>query len=222
MGHHGFAQGEGGVEVVAVVAQGNGHAFAHSLQAGEVDHRVKGVFIKNAVHGVLIAHVRLIGLHAATHDFLHAPERLGLAVDIVVHHHHIVSRLHQLHAGMRRNEPGAAGQQNSHESRLLCFINRAAPAARPSYCTTKQPPLARLPPNIREDFLQNKNRDAQAGQTRSTSSKRLLLLPSGPDRVHAEGSHRTQPSSRHGLYSIAYSTSNCKHYFPTASRRACT
>ena len=45
---------------------------------------------------------------------------------------------------------------------------------------------------------------AQTGQTRSTSSKRLRLLPSGPDRVHAEGSHRTQSSSRLYHYTLLW------------------
>ncbi len=47
-----------------------------------------------------------------------------------------------------------------------------------------------------KDLYKGKTVYAQIGQPRSTSVKCLLLLPSGPDRVHIERSHGTQSSSR--------------------------
>ena len=46
------------------------------------------------------------------------------------------------------------------------------------------------------DSGQQKTAGAQTGQPRSTFIQCLLLLPSGPDRVHTDQSHGTQPSSR--------------------------
>ena len=60
---------------------------------------------------------------------------------------------------------------------------------------------------------------AQNGQPRSTSVECLMLLPSGPDMVHTEGSHGTQSSLQYGLNIIAHSQPNCKgnkHFYRTS------
>jgi len=116
---HDLAQGQGGIQIVAVIAQGNGHTLPHCLQAGEVNHRVESVLVEDAVHGGLVAHVGLVNLDAAAGDLLHPFQGLGIAVGIVIHHHHAVARLEHLHTGMAADKPGAAGQKDIHEIILL-------------------------------------------------------------------------------------------------------
>ena len=55
-------------------------------------------------------------------DLLHAAHRLHTGVGEIVHYHHIIARLHQLHAGVAANITGAAGYQNRHNRFLLIGI----------------------------------------------------------------------------------------------------
>ena len=114
---HGFAQRQGGVKIVAVVFQRLVDGFAHGLEPREMNHGIKAVLTENLVHCGAIAYIGFVRLHRAARDFLHAAQRFGLRIYIIINNDHIMSRRHQFHTGVRRDKSGTAGQQNLHGNR---------------------------------------------------------------------------------------------------------
>ena len=122
---HDLAQHDGARDVVLVVLKRLLHAFAHGLEAGEVDDRVDGLLVEHGRERFSVKDVDLVERHVVSgarwrcacclgvaHDGAHAVERLHARVGQVIHHDHAVARLQQLHAGVRANEAGAAGHQD--------------------------------------------------------------------------------------------------------------
>ena len=68
MGLHNLTEGEGGIQVVAVIQEGLGNAFTHSLQAGEMNDAVKVVFRENTVHSRLVRHIRFVMRNGTADD----------------------------------------------------------------------------------------------------------------------------------------------------------
>ena len=112
---HGLEQVQGADQVVGVVLQGLGHALAHRLQSGEVDHGVDvRVLGEQGLHLVLMAQLGPDEGDGLPGDFLHPAQGLLAGVVEVVRHHDLIARVDQLHAGVAADIAGAAGDQNRH------------------------------------------------------------------------------------------------------------
>ena len=119
MGLHGFTQGQGRIQVVAVITQGLGNAFTNRLQAGEVNNAVEVVLAENTIHGCLISHVCLIMRNRMADDLFDPVDGFRTAVDIIVHNDRFMTRVAQFNTGMGSDKTGAAGQQYFHSVLLL-------------------------------------------------------------------------------------------------------
>ena len=97
-----------------VVENGLLYAFAHCLQAGEMDDGIDVVFGKDSVHAFLVQQIHLIKLEVFAGDFPDAVQCLRLGVDEVVEDDDFLPLVQQLHAGVRTNVAGAAGDQYCH------------------------------------------------------------------------------------------------------------
>ena len=116
---HDLQQGQGSVQIVAVVAQGLGHGFRHGFQSREVDHRVDGVFLKYFFQRLSVRHVQPVDGHGLAGEHGDALRDLGGAVAEIVGQHHLIAGGKQLRRRMRTDETGAAGKQNGHGMFLL-------------------------------------------------------------------------------------------------------
>ena len=112
MALHRLQQGEGGVQIVAVIGHGLGHGFAHRLEAGKVDHGFNVIFGKDPLHGVPVRHVRLIEPGGLSRNGVKPLQHIGAAVGEVVHDHDLLSRLQQLHRRMGPDKARPARQKN--------------------------------------------------------------------------------------------------------------
>ena len=118
MAAHGLEQVEGADEVVGVVLQGFGHALAHRLEPGEVNHRADvRVLGEEGLHLVLAAQLRLDKGDFLSHDLLHPVDSLLTGVIQIVGHHDVIARLDELHAGVAADVAGAAADENGHKKR---------------------------------------------------------------------------------------------------------
>ena len=108
---HRFQQGQGAVQVVAVVGYRLLHRFSHRLEAGEVDHRLDFIVRKDAVHGRLVSRIRPIEQGPDAADLFDAVDHIRAAVGEIVHDHELpVSAADQLHRRVGADVTGAAGQ----------------------------------------------------------------------------------------------------------------
>ncbi len=111
---HGFAEADGGEEVVVVVFQRHLHGFSHRLETGKMDRRTDVVLFKDAVERRAVAHVVLIEIHVLAGDLLHALDGFGAGVDQVVDDDDAVALVQKLHTGVAADVPSAAGDQYVH------------------------------------------------------------------------------------------------------------
>ena len=111
---HGLDQRERGVEVVAVISQRDAAAFAHGLEAGEVDDGVDLMRGENFLQRGAVADIRLVEHRFDARDGLNLLDDIGLGIGQIVHDNDLVPRLLQLHAGVASDKPGAAGDKYFH------------------------------------------------------------------------------------------------------------
>ena len=117
---HGLAQGEGAIQVVAVILQRLGNAFAHCLIACKVDNRVKGVRGKYLVQRGRVGNIYVIAAYGLARDGLQAFQHALAGVVEVIGNYGLMPGLEQLHIGMRTNEARAARQENFHALLPFC------------------------------------------------------------------------------------------------------
>ena len=110
MALHGLEQGQGAVQIVAVVGQGLLHRFAHGLQAGKVNHSVNFLLREHFLHGRPIGNICSICPDPVPGNGLNAVNNFRTAVDIIIRQNHLVALLQQLHGRVRADVAGAACQ----------------------------------------------------------------------------------------------------------------
>ena len=112
------AQRQRAGEVVPVVLERLLHAFAHGLEAGEVndgvdvvlgEHLVKGIAVKN----IDLVELQLVAVGVDAGDAAHALDGKLARIAQVVHDDHAVSLLQQLHARVAADEAGAARDEHA-------------------------------------------------------------------------------------------------------------
>ena len=81
-----------------------------------MDDAIDLVFVEDAVERHLVADVCLVEGEGLAGDLAHAVKALGVAVDVVVHHHHVVSAVKKLDQRVGADVAGAAGDQYVHEN----------------------------------------------------------------------------------------------------------
>ena len=114
---HFLGQNQKADQVVVVILHRLLDALAHGLQAREMDHRVDPIVVKRLADGRAVAQIALAERQILSGNFADAVERIGLGVDEIVDHDHLVARVQQLHARMTSDKAGAAGHQYLHTSR---------------------------------------------------------------------------------------------------------
>ncbi len=119
--HH-AAQGNGAVEVVAVVAQGNADRLAYRLEARKVNHPIKGMMSEYFVQPVAVTQIKLVEGEAFSGQLLHPANGLLVGVDEVVYHHNLVPCAKQLQASMGADIASTAGYQYVHDSSPYYYI----------------------------------------------------------------------------------------------------
>ena len=112
------AQHQRAGDVVPVVLQRLLDAFAHGLEAGEVDDGVDVVFLEDALKRLAVEDVVLVERQAVViggqaGDLAHAVERHLARIAQVVDHDDAVTLVEQFDAGVAADETGAAGDQNA-------------------------------------------------------------------------------------------------------------
>ena len=107
---HCFTKGQSCIQIVAVITERLGDAFADSFQAGEMDHAVKLVLAEDPIHCGFIRNIRFIMRNRMADDLLDTADGFRRTVDIIIHDHRIVAGVTKLHTGMGSDKTGAAGQ----------------------------------------------------------------------------------------------------------------
>ena len=111
---HDVKKDEGAVHVVFVVFQRLGAAFAHGLEACEVDAGIEVVLVEHALEAFAVADVDLIEGYFLADDFGNALEGDGAGVVEVVDHHGFVACFGEFDEGVAADEAGAAGKKDFH------------------------------------------------------------------------------------------------------------
>ncbi len=111
---HRFAQGQRAGDVVLVVLEWLGHRLTHRLEGRKVNDRFDRVPAEDIVQCRTVQQIDTVKSERSSPQFLGAPNGLRLAVAVVVHHHHVVAGLQELHRGVTADESRAAGNQNPH------------------------------------------------------------------------------------------------------------
>ena len=118
------AQGQRAREIVPVVFQRLLHAFAHGLEAGEVDDGVDVVLLEDALECKPIQDVSLVEnesvvIRRKSRDLPDAVECELARVAQVVHDDHAVALLQQFDAGVTSDEPGSARYEHADIGMIL-------------------------------------------------------------------------------------------------------
>ena len=95
--------------MVAIVLQGLFDAFAHGLEAGEVDDGIDPVLGKGLPQALLVLAVQLIESGTFAGDGFDAVDDIGLGIGQVVHDDGVVAGVQQLDHGVAADIPSAAG-----------------------------------------------------------------------------------------------------------------
>ena len=111
---HDLGQHDEVIEVVVVVFQRLLDGFAYGLQPGKVDHCVDLMLVKQLRHGRAVADIRLHKGEVLPRDLPNGLQRIRLGIYKVVHHHDLMPRVQQLHAGVAPDVSGAACDKDSH------------------------------------------------------------------------------------------------------------
>ena len=107
---HYFKQGEGRIDIVAIIAHGDRAALPYRFESREVYHRVKAFFGKHLIHRGTIRDVQLIQYGTGTGDCFDAIEHLRGAVIKIVGDDNFNARLDHFNGGMAADVACAAGQ----------------------------------------------------------------------------------------------------------------
>ncbi len=106
---HGFTQGQGRIQVIAVITERLGNAFTDCLQTGKMNDAVEVVLAEDTIHGCLISHIRLIMGNRTADNLFNAADGLRAAVDIIVHDDGFMSGIAQFNTGMGPDKTGTTG-----------------------------------------------------------------------------------------------------------------
>ena len=110
-----IAQDERARDVVPVVLKRLLHAFAHRLETGEVDDCIDVMLGEDGFHRIAVEHVRLVeraSISADSSNLAHAFDGDFARVAQIVDDNDVEAFRKQLDAGVRADEPGAAGNQD--------------------------------------------------------------------------------------------------------------
>ena len=112
-------------QVVAVILERLGHAFAHGLEAGEMDDRIDRKALEDTAHGLRVEQRRTDEMEArrcagrrrartliGDDDIPDAVDRDFARIREIVHHDDFEARIQKLDAGMAADESGAAGHED--------------------------------------------------------------------------------------------------------------
>ena len=106
---HQLTEDEGAGDVVVVVAERLGDAFADRLEAREMDDRVDLGLGKDLFKTLAVEEVDLVEFEVLAGDLADAVEGLGLGVDKVVDNDEFLPAFEKLDAGVGADIAGAAG-----------------------------------------------------------------------------------------------------------------
>ena len=106
---HGFTQGQGRIQVIAVITERLGNAFTDCLQAGKMNDAVEVVLAEDTIHGCLVGYIRLIMGNRTADNLFNTADGFRAAVDIIVHDDRFMSGIAQFNTGMGPDKTGTAG-----------------------------------------------------------------------------------------------------------------
>ena len=105
---HDLQSGQGGVQIVPVVFQRELGALGDALEAGEMDHRVDLILLKQLGHSGLVGSVDLIELRPGAGNGFDAVNNLGAGVGKIVGDDNVVSGVDHLHRRVGTDKTGSA------------------------------------------------------------------------------------------------------------------
>ena len=112
---HDVKKGEGITQVVRVVFDRLGNGLTDSLEASEVNDKVNGVLIKDAVECICIVDVCLVERKALSVFFSHngfdAIDNLCRSIGKVINNNSLVAGIEQFNNGVAANKARAAGDK---------------------------------------------------------------------------------------------------------------
>ena len=121
---HRLAQGEGAVQVVAVVFEGLFHALAHGLVSRKVDDRVKRVGGEHLVQLGGVGYIHVIAANMLAGDGFETVEHALAGVVEVVRDDGLVAGLDQFHIGMGADKARATREKDFHEAHVPFLFNQ--------------------------------------------------------------------------------------------------
>ena len=122
---HGFQQGEGAVDVVAVILKRHAYALADRLVSGKVNDGVDAVTREDALENVRAA-VDAIEVGCLAGNLLDPVDDVCAGVGQIIDDDDIVTRVHELYDGVAADVSGASGDQYIHGlSLLIDCINKS-------------------------------------------------------------------------------------------------
>jgi len=116
---HGLQQLERAQHIVVVILERLGHRFAHRLESGKVDHRMRLAALQRRLQRRLIANVAFDEPNFFSGDAFNSCQRFRLAVAEIVEYGHLMTCLQQLDAGMGANVASTAGDKY-HDGEIEC------------------------------------------------------------------------------------------------------
>ena len=72
------------------------------------------IFTEDLLKQRFVPHIALVEADALAGDALHPLQTLRIGIDQIVDDHHLIAAFQQLHAGVRADITGTAGDQNLH------------------------------------------------------------------------------------------------------------
>ena len=106
---HNIQDVQGAVQVVGVILDGLGNAFAHGLVGGKLDHTVNaGIFRKDLFNCRMVGHICFHKLEILTGDLAHTFQGFGAGVVIVIGHDNVVPCGQKLYTGVAADVTSAA------------------------------------------------------------------------------------------------------------------
>ncbi len=120
---HGVQHHQSGLQVVGVVFDGLGNAFAHGLVGGELDHGVNvRILGKQSFHGLGVGEIHFHEAEILAGDLLDPLHSLGAGIVEVISYNDVVAGGQKFHAGVAADVTGAAAYQNCHCKHSHSFV----------------------------------------------------------------------------------------------------
>ena len=107
LSHH-VHQGQGPGDIVLIILPGLCHGLAYRLESGEMDAGIDLFLFKNGVQRLSVQDVRLVKRHGLSRDLFHALQGLLTGIAEIVHNHHVITCILQLHNRMAADITGSA------------------------------------------------------------------------------------------------------------------